>query len=172
MDIVAFHVHHLPLKSCMQGTLKRSLFPFLYITFHVVNALCSKHKLVALNVLLVAVCHILVPWMLVGTAQCHQCWPCHHHSEPKVGEMNECFSCKLKKKNPVNQTGSRSNYHKKQSLSPCLAKYPTCVARYCKWLCIVYSWILLSQKCLCQTPQESKYVLIFQLVLLLLWLNG
>ena len=98
MDIVAFHVHHLPLKSCMQGTLKRSLFPFLYITFHVVNALCSKHKLVALNVLLVAVCHILVPWMLVGTAQCHQCWPCHHHSEPKVGEMNECFSCKLKKK--------------------------------------------------------------------------
>ena len=63
------------------------------------DALCSKHMLVALNVLLIVVCHILGPWTLVGTAQCHQSWPCHHHSEisvlPKVGEMNECFSCVL-----------------------------------------------------------------------------
>ena len=102
-DILTFHFHHLPQKSCMQGTLKCSLFPFFknifYITFHVVDALCSKHMLVALNVLLIVVCHILGPWTLVGTAQCHQSWPCHHHSEisvlPKVGEMNECFSCVL-----------------------------------------------------------------------------
>lgn len=55
--------------------------------------------LVALTVLLIVVCHILGPWMLVGTAQCHQCWLSHHHSEisvlPKVGKMNDCFSCFL-----------------------------------------------------------------------------